>query len=61
MINAYKGAVTLETRRVPGYEEIHIWQGRYHDHIIRSEPDYQRIVTYIEANPQRWTADSLYS
>lgn len=39
----------------------HIWQRSYHDHIIRSEKSYQQIWQYIDANPQMWEKDSLYT
>lgn len=31
-----------------------IWQGRYYDHVIRNQQDYNEIWEYIENNPQRW-------
>ncbi|MEO8608624.1 MAG: transposase [Chloroflexota bacterium] len=37
------------------------WQRSYHDHIIRNEPDLNRIREYIENNPARWEADVNYS
>ena len=27
------------------------WQGRYHDHIVRNETEYNRIMYYIKMNP----------
>ncbi len=43
-----KGAVTKRVGRK-------IWQRGYYDHIIRDEADYQRIWSYIETNPAKWT------
>ena len=37
-----------------------IWQKSFHDHIIRSELDYQRIWSYIDTNPARWKEDCFY-
>ena len=31
-----------------------IWQGRYYDHIIRNQKDYNEIWEYIENNPKKW-------
>ena len=31
-----------------------IWQGRYYDHIIRNQQDYDEIWEYIENNPRKW-------
>jgi hypothetical protein len=34
-----------------------VWQGRFHDHIIRNEADLLRVRTYIANNPLQWTLD----
>ena len=31
-----------------------IWQGRYYDHIIRNQDDYNEVWKYIEQNPRKW-------
>ncbi len=31
-----------------------IWQGRYYDHIIRNQQDYDEVWEYIENNPRKW-------
>ena len=31
-----------------------IWQGRYYDHIIRNQDDYNEIWEYIDNNPRKW-------
>jgi len=31
-----------------------IWQGRYYDHVIRNQQDYDEIWEYIENNPSKW-------
>ena len=36
-----------------------IWQKSFHEHVIRSEPEYQEIWKYIDENPRRW-ADGRY-
>ena len=33
---------------------VNIWQGRYYDHVIRNQHDYDEIWDYIENNPQKW-------
>ncbi len=38
-----------------------IWQGRFHDHIVRNERDYLRIWTYIDQNPAKWEDDCFYT
>ena len=32
-----------------------IWQGRYYDHVIRNQQDYNEIWQYIENNPKKWS------
>ena len=31
-----------------------IWQGRYYDHVIRNQQDYDEVWQYIENNPRKW-------
>ena len=31
-----------------------IWQGRFYDHVIRNQQDYNEVWEYIENNPQKW-------
>ena len=38
-----------------------LWQRSYHDHIIRSEADYQKHWQYIEDNPSKWSEDEYYT
>lgn len=42
------------------YPEKKIWQRDFHDHIIRSERDYQKIAEYISTNVIRWEKDCFY-
>ena len=37
-----------------------IWQGRYYDHIIRNQADYNEAWEYIENNPVKWQEDKFY-
>ena len=55
IINRYKGAVTkwcVENKF--GYFK---WQGRFYDHIIRSEEEYWTIKNYIINNPRNYRRD----
>ena len=38
-----------------------VWQRSYHDHIIRTDRDYQMIWQYIDTNPARWEQDCFYT
>ena len=31
-----------------------IWQGRYYDHVIRNQQDYNEVWEYIDNNPIKW-------
>ena len=35
------------------------WQSRFHDHIIRNKPEYNRIEKYILENPANWNNDKF--
>lgn len=56
IIGSYKSAVTKHCNRL-GLPSG--WQSRYHDVIIRTEIDYQRIKKYIITNPENWDTDEL--
>lgn len=38
-----------------------LWQRSYHDHIIRNDDEYQRILEYIDSNPQHWAEDCYHA
>mgnify|MGYP000029549622 FL=1 len=38
-----------------------LWQKSYHDHVIRSNMDYQQIWKYIDENPAKRKLDCFYS
>jgi REP element-mobilizing transposase RayT len=61
ILNTYKGAVTRMVRRLPGCAELRVWQGRYHDHIIRDEGRLNTIRQYVMDNPARWQEDIFYT
>ena len=61
----FKSATTVEYIR--GVRDLgwprfhkHLWLDGYHDHIIRTEADLDRIRDYIEANAATWKHDSFY-
>lgn len=37
------------------------WQKRFHDHIVRNQDEYFRIVDYIRHNPERWAEDCYHT
>ena len=54
VINHFKGAVSKKSG-------FHIWQGRFHDRILRNEHEYCDAWRYIENNPLNWENDELFS
>ena len=70
IVRAYKSAVTRRINLMEGHDtpcpyeksDIHrIWQSRFHDHIIRTQKDYDRIGEYIDTNPIKWELDKYYT
>jgi putative transposase len=57
IIRSYKSAVSKHAHRLGFTFE---WQERFHDHIIRDNEEYQRIVKYIRNNPKNWETDKFY-
>ena len=57
VIRGIKSAVTRFAREnnIP-----FAWQSRYHDHIVRSQNEMNRIAEYIEQNPAKWESDCFY-
>ena len=53
IMNQWKRSISIKLGFSP-------WQKSFHDHIIRSEKDYRRIVEYIKNNPSRWVDDCYY-
>jgi len=59
---------TLTTRRYifavynNGWESFHkkVWQRSYHEHVIRSDVSYRKIVEYIQLNPMKWKEDCYF-
>jgi len=54
IVGGYKSGVS----RLCGFS---LWQRSFHDHIIRSHQDYNRIAKYIELNPVNWEQDCYFA
>ena len=57
IIRSYKSAVSKHVHQL-GFNFQ--WQPRFHDRIIRNDDEYQRIVNYINTNPENWKRDKFY-
>ena len=60
IIGWYKYQVTKQINEKQGSEGNRFFQRSFHDHVIRSERDYQMIWQYIEGNPMKWAEDCFY-
>ena len=58
VIGQYKAAVTKKIRTLASGTDV--WQSSFHDHVIRNQADYERLWTYIDANPAKWMEDCFY-
>ena len=57
VVRSYKASVTRIVNQQESGERTKIWQGRYHDSIIRTERALHAIRRYIVENPCRWMLD----
>ena len=53
--------VRLWKREISKQIGYSIWQKSFHDRIIRSEAEYQKIWQYIDENPALWAEDCYYT
>ncbi len=58
VMRGFKSAATVSARSIDKHFK---WQTRFHDHIIRNDPEFQRIRKYIIENPKNWQNDKFYS
>ena len=58
IIRGFKAATTRQINALRGTPGVPVWQGRYHDHIIRDAKDFEAHQGYILENPARWAEDT---
>ena len=51
----------MKWNEICGTKMREFWQRGYHDHIIRTTTEYQKIWKYIDENPMKWAEDRFYS
>ena len=59
VIGSFKSGVTRKIHETAPDERI--WQRSFHDHVIRSRKDYEKIWSYVDTNPMRWEQDCFYA
>ncbi len=57
LIGAFKTVSTKQINLLRDTEGQIVWQRNYYEHVIRNEPEMDRISRYIESNPLRWADD----
>ncbi len=57
LIGAFKTVSTKRINEMRGTPGARFWQRNYYEHIVRDEPDMNRIRQYIIENPRRWAED----
>lgn len=60
IIRGYKGAVTKTINTIRKTPGASVWQRNYYEHIIRDEPELNRIRNYILQNPLNWDEDKFF-
>ena len=58
IIRGFKSSVTTNARKI---HADFCWQSRFHEHIIRNDESYRRILEYIQNNPVNWYDDKFYN
>ena len=57
VVGSFKSTVTKRVHEEGMFVNERVWQRNYYEHVIRDEPDYYRILDYIENNPANWLRD----
>ncbi|MEN6404519.1 MAG: transposase, partial [Armatimonadia bacterium] len=57
LVRGFKSAVTTRINAMRGTPGVPVWQRNYHDHIIRSDREYEDVAGYIASNPANWLTD----
>lgn len=53
-------SLTTRACKMIGFQGKTLYQSSFHEHVIRSEKDYQMIWEYIDGNPMKWADDRYY-
>ena len=61
VISSYKSSATRHIRQQLEQDDVPIWQGRFHDHIIRNETELNKLRNYVIHNVDLWAEDRFYS
>ncbi len=56
IVRSFKAATTRQLR-AGGFISGEVWQRNFYDHVIRNQPELDRIREYVALNPARWQFD----
>ena len=59
-VAGFKSSVTTRINQYRNTPGAPVWQPRFHDHIIRDEEEYEKILLYIQNNPRSWKEDRFH-
>ncbi len=60
LVAGFKAATTRRANILLRKVVVPFWQRNYYEHIIRNEPDLDRIRQYVTDNPARWSEDGYH-
>ncbi len=60
VVGSFKSAVTKRINEIRGSTDP-VWQRNFHEHIVRSQDELDRIRAYIRNNPTNWPSDEFRS
>jgi REP element-mobilizing transposase RayT len=58
IVGQFKTAVTRRVNTLRNTPGAPVWQGGYHEHVIRDEAELHDIRLYIAQNPSQWATDA---
>jgi REP element-mobilizing transposase RayT len=59
-VAGFKSSATKRINEIRATPNLHVWQTRFHDRIIRDKPEYEKIYWYIRNNIRNWREDQYY-
>jgi len=60
IVRLFKSTTTKQINQIRNLPGISVWQRNYYEHIIRSEPELNKIREYILNNPLNWETDENF-
>lgn len=60
LVGRFKMVSSKQINIIRNTSGVPVWQRNYYEHIIRNEPELNRIREYIINNPLNWQKDDYY-